>query len=179
MIQPFYQPQPMGSMMPVGGSAAATQVVGGFSGPFVGQQQQDNGNGFQKRFNRGGFQGGNYGQGGHHRGGYAGNIGSGGYQGGHQGGPQRTGGPSKNDVQKYKTQICRHFDQHGTCTLGDSCVFAHGPSELRNLSDVSILLRTNNTISLSLLRFSLNFKSKPHPLLLLTILHSSHRKLNH
>ena len=42
-------------------------------------------------------------------------------------------------MQKYKTTLCRHFDQHGTCTLGDNCDFAHGQDEIRNMSDVSNL----------------------------------------
>jgi len=31
----------------------------------------------------------------------------------------------------FKTQLCRHFLQHGECTFGPYCTFAHGPQELR------------------------------------------------
>ena len=37
--------------------------------------------------------------------------------------------------QKYKTELCRHFMQHGNCTLGDRCHFAHGEKELRKPDD--------------------------------------------
>lgn len=49
---------------------------------------------------------------------------------------------------KYKTIICKHFEQSksmnsllilqegGQCYLGDKCHFAHGSEELRNPSDV-------------------------------------------
>lgn len=36
---------------------------------------------------------------------------------------------------KYKTVICKHFEQSGQCYLGDKCHFAHGSEELRNPSD--------------------------------------------
>ena len=39
---------------------------------------------------------------------------------------------------KYKTTICRHFDETGTCSLNDACSFAHGEHELRGINDVSI-----------------------------------------
>ncbi len=31
----------------------------------------------------------------------------------------------------YKTKLCREFDESGNCTRGEQCLFAHGPSELR------------------------------------------------
>jgi hypothetical protein len=39
--------------------------------------------------------------------------------------------------QKYKTQMCKHFLQTGTCPLQQYCQFAHGPTELRQSNDVS------------------------------------------
>ena len=37
--------------------------------------------------------------------------------------------------QKYKTTLCRHWQQTGACTIGVRCVFAHGQAELRNPND--------------------------------------------
>ena len=34
---------------------------------------------------------------------------------------------------RYKTELCRPFEENGTCKYGDKCQFAHGTSELRNL----------------------------------------------
>jgi len=28
--------------------------------------------------------------------------------------------------QKYKTTLCRHWQQSGSCSIGVRCVFAHG-----------------------------------------------------
>jgi len=36
---------------------------------------------------------------------------------------------------KYKTSMCKHYQQNGTCNLGLKCHFAHGPEELRTLND--------------------------------------------
>lgn len=33
---------------------------------------------------------------------------------------------------KYKTVLCKHFGQTGTCSYGDKCQFAHGFQELKN-----------------------------------------------
>jgi hypothetical protein len=41
------------------------------------------------------------------------------------------------NLQKYKTSLCRHYEQQGSCTLGDNCSFAHGQHELRAMMDVS------------------------------------------
>jgi len=71
---------------------------------------------------RGGFRGGHSGS---YRGGYGGNLGH----------SQSVGTGSKFNTQKYKTQLCRHFQQQGTCTQGDSCLFAHGQHELRSITD--------------------------------------------
>ena len=33
--------------------------------------------------------------------------------------------------EKYKTEICKNFEQTKTCKFGNSCCFAHGEAELR------------------------------------------------
>jgi hypothetical protein len=33
---------------------------------------------------------------------------------------------------KFKTVLCKHFGQTGTCSYGDKCQFAHGFQELKN-----------------------------------------------
>ncbi|XP_055728366.1 mRNA decay activator protein ZFP36L1b [Salvelinus fontinalis] len=35
---------------------------------------------------------------------------------------------------RYKTELCRPFEENGTCKYGDKCQFAHGMHELRSLS---------------------------------------------
>ncbi|XP_071334490.1 mRNA decay activator protein ZFP36L1b [Trachinotus anak] len=35
---------------------------------------------------------------------------------------------------RYKTELCRPFEDNGTCKYGDKCQFAHGMHELRSLS---------------------------------------------
>ena len=35
--------------------------------------------------------------------------------------------------QRYKTELCRQFDEHGACWYGPRCQFAHGPAELRTV----------------------------------------------
>lgn len=35
---------------------------------------------------------------------------------------------------RYKTELCRPFEESGTCKYGDKCQFAHGIHELRSLS---------------------------------------------
>lgn len=40
----------------------------------------------------------------------------------------------KNNASRYKTELCRPFEESGTCKYGDKCQFAHGIHELRNLS---------------------------------------------
>lgn len=35
---------------------------------------------------------------------------------------------------RYKTELCRPFEENGTCKYGDKCQFAHGYHELRQLS---------------------------------------------
>ncbi|RWS31211.1 zinc finger protein 36: C3H1 type-like 1 [Leptotrombidium deliense] len=34
---------------------------------------------------------------------------------------------------RYKTELCRSFEENGTCKYSDKCQFAHGYHELRNL----------------------------------------------
>ena len=34
---------------------------------------------------------------------------------------------------RYKTELCRQFEEHGSCRYGDKCQFAHGAAELRSL----------------------------------------------
>ena len=38
---------------------------------------------------------------------------------------------------KYKTTLCRHWEDYGTCSLADACSFAHGDTEKRGINDVS------------------------------------------
>lgn len=77
---------------------------------------------------------------------YGGAMGYGGYQQMPQYGQQNyyggggSGGygskpKTKQDMRKYKTMLCRHFEQQGTCTLGDNCSFAHGQEQLRTFGD--------------------------------------------
>ncbi|XP_048191291.1 mRNA decay activator protein ZFP36L2-like [Perognathus longimembris pacificus] len=43
------------------------------------------------------------------------------------------GGFSSNAL-RYKTELCRPFQEYGKCKYGEKCQFAHGFQELRNLS---------------------------------------------
>lgn len=38
------------------------------------------------------------------------------------------------NTSRYKTELCRPFDEHGSCKYGDKCQFAHGINELRSLA---------------------------------------------
>lgn len=38
---------------------------------------------------------------------------------------------AKMDSSRYKTSLCKTFDQPGGCRFGDQCAFAHGHGELR------------------------------------------------
>ncbi|KAK2856593.1 hypothetical protein Q5P01_005328 [Channa striata] len=44
------------------------------------------------------------------------------------------GGTSQVNSSRYKTELCRPFEESGTCKYGDKCQFAHGMLELRSLS---------------------------------------------
>ncbi|XP_075232845.1 tis11 zinc finger protein [Lycorma delicatula] len=37
------------------------------------------------------------------------------------------------NTSRYKTELCRPFEESGSCKYGDKCQFAHGGHELRNL----------------------------------------------
>lgn len=39
------------------------------------------------------------------------------------------------DVNKYKTKVCRNWQQGTPCPYGDRCVFAHGDVDMRRLTD--------------------------------------------
>ncbi|KAL2098920.1 hypothetical protein ACEWY4_005400 [Coilia grayii] len=45
-------------------------------------------------------------------------------------------GPQNGQVNssRYKTELCRPFEESGSCKYGDKCQFAHGTHELRSLS---------------------------------------------
>ena len=36
--------------------------------------------------------------------------------------------------QRYKTELCRQFEENGTCCYGARCQFAHGSEELRSVA---------------------------------------------
>lgn len=42
--------------------------------------------------------------------------------------------PSPSPSARYKTELCRPFQESSFCRYGDKCQFAHGLSELRSLS---------------------------------------------
>lgn len=37
-------------------------------------------------------------------------------------------------TSRYKTELCRPYEENGSCKYGDKCQFAHGYAELRNLA---------------------------------------------
>ena len=37
--------------------------------------------------------------------------------------------PKRNE--NYKTRLCNNFQSTGACKFGASCLYAHGPAELR------------------------------------------------
>lgn len=55
-------------------------------------------------------------------------------------------------TSRYKTELCRPFEESGVCKYGDKCQFAHGYNELRNLTRhpkyKTELCRTFHTIAL-------------------------------
>jgi hypothetical protein len=40
---------------------------------------------------------------------------------------------SLGDKTKYKTELCKNFDETGICEFGSRCIFAHGEQELRQV----------------------------------------------
>uniref|UniRef100_UPI0037E7D4DC mRNA decay activator protein ZFP36L1-like n=1 Tax=Semicossyphus pulcher TaxID=241346 RepID=UPI0037E7D4DC len=44
------------------------------------------------------------------------------------------GGGGQVTSSRYKTELCRPFEEHGCCKYGGKCQFAHGVLELRSLS---------------------------------------------
>lgn len=50
-------------------------------------------------------------------------------------GSQAAGGPSANNrkLGLYKTELCRSWEEKGSCRYGAKCQFAHGEEELRNV----------------------------------------------
>jgi tristetraprolin len=38
------------------------------------------------------------------------------------------------NTSRYKTELCRPYEEFGVCKYGDKCQFAHGMAELRNLA---------------------------------------------
>ncbi|CAB3370934.1 Hypothetical predicted protein [Cloeon dipterum] len=42
--------------------------------------------------------------------------------------------PTNVNTSRYKTELCRPFEESGSCKYGDKCQFAHGAHELRNLA---------------------------------------------
>ncbi|XP_056150330.1 mRNA decay activator protein ZFP36L1b [Lampris incognitus] len=45
-----------------------------------------------------------------------------------------TAGGGQVNSSRYKTELCRPFEENGMCKYGDKCQFAHGIHELRSLS---------------------------------------------
>ncbi|XP_034384002.1 mRNA decay activator protein ZFP36L1b [Cyclopterus lumpus] len=43
-------------------------------------------------------------------------------------------GSGQVNSSRYKTELCRPFEENGTCKYGDKCQFAHGMHEVRSLS---------------------------------------------
>lgn len=48
------------------------------------------------------------------------------------------------NTQKFKTVLCKHYGQSGTCSYGDKCQFAHGFQELKNPTSNSMTMNLNN-----------------------------------
>lgn len=41
--------------------------------------------------------------------------------------------PPQSTTSRYKTELCRPFEEHGKCKYGEKCQFAHGKHELRHM----------------------------------------------
>jgi hypothetical protein len=48
---------------------------------------------------------------------------------------------------KYKSVLCKHFGQTGTCSYGDKCQFAHGFQELRNTGNSNMMGIQENKVT--------------------------------
>lgn len=48
------------------------------------------------------------------------------------------GAPNSPANPRFKTSLCKHFEETGKCNVGAKCHFAHGQVELRGKDDVSI-----------------------------------------
>ncbi|XP_071519319.1 uncharacterized protein [Panulirus ornatus] len=48
--------------------------------------------------------------------------------------PVKGGEVRQANSSRYKTELCRPFEENGFCKYGDKCQFAHGHAELRTLS---------------------------------------------
>ena len=44
---------------------------------------------------------------------------------------------------KFKTVLCKHFGQSGTCSYGDKCQFAHGFQELKPIGSMGTEPKSN------------------------------------
>lgn len=42
--------------------------------------------------------------------------------------------PPVQNASRYKTEMCRPFQENGSCKYGEKCQFAHGVEDLRNVS---------------------------------------------
>nr|KAF6389520.1 ZFP36 ring finger protein like 1 [Myotis myotis] len=47
---------------------------------------------------------------------------------------QKQPGSGQVNSSRYKTELCRPFEENGACKYGDKCQFAHGIHELRSLT---------------------------------------------
>jgi len=45
-----------------------------------------------------------------------------------------SGGKLSVKCDRYKTELCRTYEENGTCRYGDKCQFAHGAAELRTVA---------------------------------------------
>ena len=61
------------------------------------------------------------------------NQGEGGFNGGHKNPNQGFNNNNPNFNARYKTALCNNFSSMGQCKFGDSCRFAHGEEELRQV----------------------------------------------
>lgn len=46
------------------------------------------------------------------------------------------------DQQKYKTELCKNFQETGKCKFGKSCMFAHGKDEMQPKTHVGLQYKT-------------------------------------